>query len=230
MRNFVFALLLLFSPASDSSRHVREEYVNAYNATFDITQVNKKESSDCTSTAIGPQALLTATHCELPSNDLVVVDRPAVIVDRIRDNNDHTIYLVDFPDGKDGFPVVAKIDQNKILRTEEAFIFGSPGSFSYVFRKGVFSGITHVPMEGVMMLFDMQTYNGDSGSGIFRDDDGTLVGVVSAAIGEAEDNARIQFMVAYPMHFMPEDLKRAQEYRHVYTTSNTPAGNEPAGK
>lgn len=220
MKNFLFSLLLFFSPATSiSAKQIKPEYKIGFSSTYEILQKTVRDSSICVGTAIAPQALLTATHCELKEDKIKVGDRFAYITDRIRDGNDHTIYLLDFTDGS-VFDASATLQQNDLTVTDEIYIIGSPGPFSRLFRKGVFSGIDQEEQEGLGLLFDIQGYPGDSGAGVFRVDNGSLVEVISAAVGEANGDERIQFMVAYPLHFSPEDLERAKTYRHVNTSNN----------
>lgn len=224
MRIILSILLLISSTFAQTRRQPKPQYQKAMMATFEIVQRLPKTSSVCVGTAIAPQALLTATHCELKTDNVVVSGKEAIIVDRIRDNNDHTIYLLDFEDGS-VFGALADFKPNDVVKSDEVFIIGSPGAFTRLFRKGVLSGFDTDLLEGVLCLYDIQGYFGDSGAGIFRDEDGVLVGVISSTVYNNSNNEeRVQFMAAMPLHFMPEDLEKAFLYHHVNDT------NKPGSK
>lgn len=178
----------------------------------------------CTATAIGPQALLTATHCELPTDVLSIryQNRPATIVARIRDGNDHTIYLlknVTFLDYVD----VSLSDP--LEQGEEVCVWGNPGTWSDQFRKGYVTGIKKVgtslgaflsgePPEPPMILFDLPAWRGDSGSAILNSD-GKVIAVLSTGeIQSIKDDPldSISLTGAYKFAFSQDDLDAARKF------------------
>ena len=192
--------------------------VKAHKASYQIGQVTLSDKSVCSATAIGPHALLTATHCELPSEALYIRDAegsPAEVVARIRDGQDHTILLlkgVTFAD-------YVTVDQKAIHVTDDIFTIGNPGGWKDIYQKGYVAGILiDHSMEAAMgegkppeLLIDIQAFPGESGAGIFNTD-GVLVAVLSGDEMQVHDGVSIDLGSAYPLSFKDPDLARAKSF------------------
>ncbi len=191
----------------------------AHQASYHIAQEVITGGSMCSATAIGPQALLTASHCELPTDDIEVagqtVEGDAIIVGRIRDGLDHTILLVK----NIAFPVWVDVLERKPDLSEEVFTFGNPGYWADVFQKGYVASIQfdhsieaklgqgHPPE----VLLDFQAYPGTSGSGVFNED-GVLCFVVSFYREQSDKDTAIAFASAYPLAFDKAELAKAKSF------------------
>lgn len=155
----------------------------------------------CSGTAVGPHALLTASHCEAPSDELFLDDaiKPVHILRIIRDDLDHSIFIVDKP-----FEDYVSISERKLEQGEQVFLFGNPGPFSDVYREGYFAGYAKYRYAPVQ-LFDVNTFHGDSGAGIF-DKSGKLVAVMTGrfTLGESTDIAH--FANGFPLIFSAAQL------------------------
>ena len=230
MRRILLTLalsLLLFVPAFGASPAINK----AHNASYHIAQETATGSgADCSATAIGPQALLTASHCEMPTDEIAVVgegndiEGMAVIVGKLRDGLDHTILLVKNIE----FPVFVDVLQKKPDQGDDVFTFGNPGDWTDVFQRGYVSSIQYDQSMAAalgggkppIVLIDFQAYPGTSGSGVFNND-GVLVFVVSELAIQSEHEAAIAFTGAYPMNFTADQLNKAR-------TFTCPADPKPA--
>ena len=189
----------------------------AHKASYQIGQETLSDHAVCSSTAIGPHALLTATHCELPSDDLYIrgEDGAFPIVARIRDEQDHTILLlkgITFAD-------YVAVDQKSIDVTQDIFTIGNPGKWRDVYQKGYIAGILiDNSMEAAfggghppIILIDIQAYPGESGAGVFNTD-GVLIDVLSGEDSQVEEGITINMGTAFLLSFKPEELARAQTF------------------
>jgi Trypsin-like peptidase domain len=241
-------LLCLLTTACHASK-ARPEVIDAHKATVAIAQKVVNSSNECSATVIGPQAILTAGHCELPSDELYVQGEfepvQVHIKERLRDGLDHTIYLIEGTT----FTHFAKVKQNDLQITEDVFMIGNPGPFNDFFRKGYFSGVqdeqatladvfSGKPSKPPTLLFDMHVFHGDSGAAIFNSD-GVVVEVLSGTfVTDKTDDPDYVFSLAYayPMNFTEEQLKRAQTFTtpkddsHGNKPSATTPNNNPASK
>jgi hypothetical protein len=214
VKKFVLFLILCISlPAFAVSPAVDK----AHKASYQIGQVTLSDESICSATAIGPHALLTATHCELPTDDLHIRDLsgPFEIVARVRDGSDHTILLlkgVTFAD-------YVEINQKGVNVTDDIFTIGNPGEWQDIYQKGYIAGfLIDQSMEAAMgagkppeVLIDIQAYPGESGAGIFNTD-GVLIDVLSGDHMQKHDGISMDLGAAYLLTFKPEDITRAKAF------------------
>lgn len=125
------------------------------------------EDGTCSGTAVGPQLVLTATHC---FGRLTHINgQPAYALRRVDDGKDHSLVKVNVRFGawaRRGAPP----EQGDRLRW-----LGNPGGLENVYREGYVATV----IDGASLL-DAQVFQGDSGSGVFNES-GQLVGVVSGA-------------------------------------------------
>jgi len=219
-KRLLAALIILAGVAFGQIQASAQQAVEkAHNASYHIVQSTLAGNSVCSATAIGPQALLTATHCELPSDDLGLagqeVQTDVVIVDRVRDSLDHTIYFIKGAT----FPVYVDVIQQKPGLAEEVFSFGNPGDLDDIYSKGYVAGIKYDhslaasfghadPPE---ILFNLLVYEGNSGSGVFNMG-GDLIAVESVCEIQKKDGLSTSFAGAHPLYFKKAELARAKTF------------------
>lgn len=184
----------------------------AHAATLHIAQRTDYGTGYCSGTAIGPHAVLTATHCELPTDQLAIQELHDVtqILGRLRDDHDHTIYLVSAE-----FKDYASVNESDALeQTEPVFLFGNPGDWHDIYRKGYVAGV----LDEDEVLFELPVFHGDSGSGVF-DEAGQLVAVISGQEYQQknpQDFIRMTFV--FRLHFTDAQLSQARSFK-PWTTS-----------
>lgn len=214
MKHIVF-VAALFLATFASCATVPKKVVEAHKASHQISQQVIFAGGSCTATAIGPQALLTATHCELPTDTLYVDDADATvtIVGRIRDERDHTIYLLK----NVHFTEYVEVSLNDPLEAgEDVFVWGNPGEWKDQLRKGYITGT----LKGGLFSptpnttqFDLNGYFGDSGAGVMNSD-GKVIAVLSVVNmqGKPESGVAIKFMGAFSMGFTQAQIDSAKAF------------------
>ena len=176
--------------------------------------------STCSATAIGPHAILTASHCEEPTDIIQVDDTDYKIVGIIRDSFDHTIYLLG---GRAMFKDVAPTGTGSGQIGDDIFVVGNPGPYTRLFRRGVIAGKTSSQLSSWLVdnsgaiLYDFNGFFGDSGAAIFNDN-GEIIGVVSEVSGTArqpdsnEWPIGFKIMLGWPLHFTAAQLEQARNF------------------
>lgn len=173
------------------------------------------EDASCSATAVARHALLTASHCEAPTDDLTIDGVPGYKVGaRLRDGNDHTIYLIANADFDKFVPVTVR----EFQPGENVFIWGNPSigeGIVYVrqLHKGQYKG-THSFKGRFIDVLGFQGFHGDSGSGVFNQS-GELLGVVTF-IGQVPMSPAGDVIVAtgaVRLAFSKEQLKQAAEFK-----------------
>lgn len=165
----------------------------------------------CSATAIGAHSILTATHCEVAS-DIVMVSKfgKSRIAGRIRDGNDHTIYLL----SDLTFTEFANINlKAEISYGEDVFIMGNPGPLSHQLRKGYVTGLDST-QERTSILFDLNIFEGDSGVGVFNTDN-ELIAVLSMKYvvpGVKEGDSPFVLAEALPLKFTQDQIDAAKAF------------------
>jgi hypothetical protein len=163
----------------------------------------------CSATAIGPHALLTASHCEAP-NDTIGIDgnEYKLLAPPIRDTFDHSIFYVNAT-----FTEWATISTEPAQVGDDIFLFGNPGKWDDIFRKGY---VAAVPEEnGEPVAYDFNGFPGDSGSGIFNAQ-GQLVGVCSIGLIQGKPGTAwpsMRLMGGWLFQFTPDQIKAAIAYQ-----------------
>lgn len=129
------------------------------------------ENGLCSGTAVGPDVILTASHC-LRNDRLVAIDGKEAYALKIEhDGRDHALVRVTTT-----FKVWARMGQPMQVADRIRWI-GAPGGNRNMYREGYVSRVTD---EAI--LIDAQLWKGDSGAGLFNQK-GELVGVISAMVG-----------------------------------------------
>jgi V8-like Glu-specific endopeptidase len=180
----VFAMLVFASPLPAHNDTVDR----AHKTTHEIELDTILQQSQCSATAIGPHALLTASHCELPTSDITIDGDDAKILALTRDDQDHTIYLVDAT-----FKDWSVVSTDKPEVGDHVFIFGNPGELNDIYREGYLTGFRPVSafaalfgvVSPTVYLYDMNAWHGDSGAAIFNEK-GQISGVVSIITSQSE--------------------------------------------
>lgn len=141
----------------------------------------------CSATAVSPHWLVTAGHCVYEGGPIIGVDnKPAKTLDVILDGHDHALVRVDTT-----FKAWAEV--GTVMVGDRVRILGNPGDWRGVYRVGLLSAVNHLgtcpPVPGLglgvtrctIMLFELITGGGDSGSGYFNDA-GQLVAVHTGSV------------------------------------------------
>lgn len=207
----VIALLIL---ALTTSAHNAVSRIQKYTH---VIQESVITGSDlCSSEAIGKHAILTASHCELPT-DKVSIDGndETKIYGVIRDGNDHSIYLVG-----DEFKDVAEFGKTPEVG-DDVEMSGNPHGMPNVYRKGYVVKIKEAQtanalaeMFGIesspeIIYYDMNVFEGDSGAGVFID--GRLVGVMSFEL-PAPDGDTGKLSGSFGLTFTQAQLDEAKNF------------------
>jgi V8-like Glu-specific endopeptidase len=199
---------------------VDEPITKAHGATLQIGQQIISEQKICSATAIGPHAVLTATHCEVASDYLAIREGEGdyKILGRIRDGNDHTIYLVSGAAFKDFAPVVLT---DPLAINEDVFTFGNPGEWEDIFQRGYIAGTQadHSVAAALAggspdtILFSVQAYKGESGAAVFNSA-GQVIAVISFddLQIDKDDGERIGFAAALRFAFTQADIDKAAAF------------------
>lgn len=165
-----------------------------YPPTHEATVFLRVGPGSCSGTAVGPNVVLTATHCA--ANGLWLIDGlPVQVLSRKDDGNDHTLLRVSRT-----FPKWAKVGKNPPQKAEVHW-YGNPFPLRDMYRAGYVAG-----RWNGMILIDAPCAGGDSGSGIF-DARGRLVGVLS---GEW-NNRDMALTALFPLAFSVEDWEAASK-------------------
>jgi hypothetical protein len=208
---FLALVLAAFSLCENVHKNVIAE---AHQYTHIIGFEEADGTDECSATAIGPHAILTASHCGAQQNldtEKVSIDGKDVIVigKPIRDGNDHVIYILNIR-----FKHYATISTQLLNVGDEVFIIGNPGGLRDILRKGYVVGYRKDRNDSnlIDILYDMNVFYGDSGSVIFNSD-GQIVGVLSFTLFKIEDFAgpSIKLMGGHPLGFSSEQLKLAHK-------------------
>lgn len=184
LANLVLVLLLVGALSvtplllSTESKGVTPVQDRVKAATHVISTATLTEESNCSATAIARHALLTASHCESPSDLLSIDGVPGYrITATVRDGNDHTILLI----AGIAFESFVPLGFRELRSAEHVFIWGNPSLNGVVYIKQLHEGTyraSHVHKGRIVDVLGFQSYHGDSGSGVFTSA-GELLGVVS---------------------------------------------------
>lgn len=198
MKRITAFLLLVFLVAGCATQLSAVQRAHA--ATFRLTM---DDGGSCSGTAVGPHAVLSATHCFVGVQALAINGEPVVVADAISDGHDHTIVFVDRTFTEYAKPAAAPVQGDPV------FILGNPAGLRDLYRAGYAAGSV-VDGNVRITLYDLQDFYGDSGSGIFNAH-GDLVGVISVVRALEQRGARIQFAGSFSLAFTPAQWALARE-------------------
>lgn len=193
-----------------------------HKAMHEIVMIAGKDAALCTAYAIDNHVLLTAEHCNLPT-DYVLVDNIGIIshdtadrsifahkiVARFFDKNDHMLLVVPSENFKDVItydPATYKAPQ----QGEHAYSWGNPGGERDMYREGYMMGMLTSVLgvgQGPIYLFNWFAIGGDSGSAIFSAVDHRLIAVVTYTIADGH------MMGAYALQFTEEEVQQAESMK-----------------
>jgi len=173
-----------------------------------------KEKALCTATAIGPHALLTASHCNdgirSKASTAIKIDYSAhhySILAVTSDDRDHDIYLIDGPAFRYTVPLVQGVpkpdDSVRFYGFGEG-VYPSTERDGKIFADEDPSDVDHAVQ---FFLFKIPVYHGDSGSAIYNQQ-GQVIGVVSYLVVWYGSEK----MGAYALNFSPDRIETAQKF------------------
>lgn len=157
----------------------------------------------CSGTIVGPHAILSATHC-FEGNPAVSIRGSVVHVrKRIDDAWDHTILIVDqtytYWAARGASP-----QQGQYIH-----IWGNPDDKLDWFRVGYVVGNDKDESGKPLLVYDINGFFGDSGSGVFNDQ-GQLVAVTSICVFDSAQGVPFKMMGSYELHFTAQDWAQVQ--------------------
>ena len=128
----------------------------------------------CSATKLSSNVLISAAHCFRNANKLILIGDTAAVIERIvQDGNDHAIVVISGATLTNFASMAAPATEGDLVH-----YWGNAYIFNMLLRRGYVSGL-----DGVDTIYDINGYQGDSGSGIFNSK-GQLVAVLSYLQGE----------------------------------------------
>jgi len=174
--------------------------------------------AQCTASALGNHALLTADHCDMGETtihvDKELVDR--AIFGRIKDGEDHVIFLVGGSAFKDTMANFYSPDTYKMDNVgDEIFLYGDgQGMYPPAYRQGRVMGAVTIPQKDIdsmlitdpnVYMFDLNIIGGDSGSAIYDKRTGKLITLVTYSMAD-------HFCGSYIMKFTQAQVEQAEKF------------------
>lgn len=156
----------------------------------------------CSGTAIGPHAVLTATHCFEQAAPIKINDKLVTVSKRVDDDRDHTIIIVNVTFDY-WAPLGATAEQG-----DKVTIYGNPAGKRDWMRVGIVAGYDQDDFGNALQVYDINGFFGDSGSGVFNSR-GELVAVIGVVIFEDSQGVPLKLMGAYAFHFTPQQWAEA---------------------
>lgn len=164
----------------------------------------------CTGTAVGPHALLTASHCTDEGYTTISLDlsvKKYHIIGKVEDGSDHTIVHLDGP----AFTDIVTIKERQARIGEVVTSYGDGGRdfpqhtyFGHVIKQGNGGDTSELDARDGMATFDIPVIPGDSGSAVYGTD-GDIVALVTYSDTDEEEN--IHQAVGFALSFTPEQLR-----------------------
>ena len=182
----------------------------------------------CTAYAVGPHTLLTAEHCNIPETNAVYLDNEDhdaiknnkvmsyTIISRTFDHQDHMlldISAVNFPD-----TITLSASVRTAKQGEKVYFWGTPNGVPNQYREGYVMGTMPTPKPdpedqdsekvdatATLTLAAMPTIGGDSGSAVFAEKDGQLVGIVTFGFADG------QVMGMFPIQFTQAQIATSMQ-------------------
>jgi hypothetical protein len=231
MKRFVSLLLislLLALPAAPISRNKLAALKEVeHRSMHEIVMLQRDDSGKildgglCTAYAVGPHTLLTAEHCNLETDKVYLdpVDRESVkedkapsfkIIDREFDDEDHMLLDIEGVNFKDTTYLGPRV--RVAVQGEKVYFWGNPAGVKDQYREGLVVGSKVYTVEdgdasqgSILTVVQAPTVGGDSGSAVFSDRDGALVGVVTYSIFGG------LMMGMFPIEFTGEQIEQASK-------------------
>jgi V8-like Glu-specific endopeptidase len=179
----------------------------------------------CTAYAVGPHTLLTAEHCNLPDTNAVYldsVDHDAIkqgrvtshtIISRTFDHQDHMLLDVSAVIFGETIELGAHVRTAK--QGEKIYFWGTPDGIPNMYREGYVMGAEPpstpdpedkepIDATAYLTIAACPTISGDSGSAVFAEKDGQLVGVVTYGVADG------MIMGMFPIQFTQAQIEAAK--------------------
>lgn len=219
MKTFLLtAFLALCSLVSTAqvSPAVKEEQHRAALTIVMINPENAEERAGCSATAVAPHVILTAEHCNI-ENGLLYLNQNSKpftmgleVKEKYFDKNDHMLLVVPGAEFKHFINYdVSKV--RKSIQGEHIYFYGNPDLMMDQYREGYASGFMNfkdseedVNAAGPFMMFAVSLVPGDSGSAVFSEVDGQLIGVTTWGIADGK------FLGSYPLQFTQSQIDQAE--------------------
>src|ERR1700674_1637686 len=195
----IFMLVPLAVPLAKKKLNKLQE--SQHKAMHEIVMVQRNDSEEvveaelCTAYAVGPHTLMTAEHCNYDKVDKVYVDpinKDAVkkdqsasykITDTYFDHQDHMLMDLQGVVFKD--IVFLRPNVRLPKQSEHTYTWGNPAGIRDQYREGrvmgtmLFESIQEVDAKGPLLYLVQTTVaSGDSGSAVFSEKDGALIGII----------------------------------------------------
>lgn len=146
----------------------------------------------CTATAVGPHALLTALHCDEKDLTAVTLDlsmRKFHLLSKTLDGRDHVIYIIDGEALQNFVPLQPGVHPAGTF--ERIYIYGSgggayPPQYKSGTRTTAITDVSEIDQADGLQFYSIPVIPGDSGSAIYGED-GRIIGVVTYKIGAPKD-------------------------------------------
>lgn len=185
----------IFAPSVDlTPAPLADQHRAAHHIQYD----NPVEADSCSATAVGPHTLLTAGHCLMASNKVIIDGNPAAVKNLVFDNADHMLIVTDAT-----FAAYLHIDQDalSVPPSGQVHIWGNPGRSRDVYRIGAF--LKYDDLDDIKVaVFQLPIFAGDSGAGVINEA-GVIIGVVSLGDKNAET-------AVLPFAFTADELAEIQ--------------------
>jgi hypothetical protein len=155
------------------------------------------EEGQCTATAIGPHAILTAEHCNDKDGDdhydtitLDLSTRHYALLAETYDSRDHVIYLIDGPAFTNYLSPDELVNVKPVISGEQVYIYGdgrgncSPRRIDGKINDAANSAdISDVDKNQQITWYTLGIIYGDSGSAIYTND-GRVVGLITYGMSD----------------------------------------------
>jgi len=156
----------------------------------------------CSGTIIGPHAILSAAHCFAEPAPIKVNGVLVKVVKEIDDDADHSILIVDQTYTYWAQRVAAPV------QGEAVQLWGNPDGKTDWYRRGYVVGSDKDENGKPVLVYDVNGFFGDSGSGVF-DVDGNLVAVTSVCVFDSREGVPFKMMGSYYFNFTPQEWAQA---------------------
>jgi hypothetical protein len=179
----------------------------------------KINNSECTATAVGPHALLTAVHCNEDSKVDLIIDMSMTkfhILAKTLDGRDHVIYIIDGPELHNIIKLAPGTHPARPF--EHVYIYGcGDGIFPPIRKEGVktyvVQDLSEIDQSEGVNFYTIPVIPGDSGSAIYGED-GRVVSVMTYKMAipkdgnwDTEDEADIIHLgVGFDLNFTATQL------------------------
>jgi hypothetical protein len=213
---FLLSLLLALPAVAQVTAEKKEAQ---HKATLTIVMINPSDPdkrAGCSATAVAPHVILTAEHCDI-ENGLLYLNQNTKpfnmgleVKEKYFDKNDHVLFVVPGVE----FKHFVTYDASKVRRAtqgEHVYFYGNPDLMMDQYREGYASGVMNfkdseeeVDAAGPFMMFAVSLVPGDSGSAVFSDKDGQLVGITTWGISDGK------FLGSYPLQFTQAQIDQAE--------------------